>query len=66
MELNMALIKSNLIREKVVIDIKMNCDVIEQIIQYCNWANIKNIGFFIEESAEYFLSKKKIKPNNNK
>ena len=42
-------------KEKIKADI--NCDIAEKIRDYCIFANIDDIGFFIEEAAGFIFAK---------
>ena len=42
-------------KEKIKADI--NNETFEKINAYCAWANIDDIGFFIEEAASFIFSK---------
>ncbi|MBA2650238.1 MAG: hypothetical protein H0U75_11745 [Legionella sp.] len=55
----MAIIKSNKSIKKEKIKVDMNSEVLAKIKEYCQWAQIENIDFFIEESALFVLAKDK-------
>lgn len=55
----MAIISGNSSIKKEKIKAEMNVDVLKQIEQYCAWANIDNIGFFLEEAAHFIFAKDK-------
>ena len=42
-------------KEKIKADV--NSEVFDKINAYCAWANIDDIGFFIEEAAAFIFSK---------
>jgi hypothetical protein len=44
-------------KEKIKADI--NSETYEKITAYCDWANIDDIGFFIEEAASFIFAKDK-------
>lgn len=44
-------------KEKITIEI--NEDVLNKIKQYCAWAGINDISFFVEESAKIIFDKDK-------
>ncbi len=53
----MAIIKSTRLSKKEKIKVEINSDVMTTINQYCEWANIEDIGFFIEEAACFIFAK---------
>ncbi|CDZ79076.1 hypothetical protein BN59_03392 [Legionella massiliensis] len=55
----MAIINGNSSTKKEKIKAEINSDVLRQIEQYCTWANIDNIGFFLEEAAYFIFAKDK-------
>lgn len=44
-------------KEKIKLDI--DSEILNEIRQYCAWANIKDINHFFEEAATYIFSKDK-------
>ena len=42
-------------KEKIKADI--NSEIAKKINDYCAWANIDDIGFFIEEAASFIFAK---------
>jgi hypothetical protein len=55
----MAIIKIKNSSRKEKITGVINSDVAKKIAEYCRWANIDDLGFFIEESANFIFSKDK-------
>jgi hypothetical protein len=55
----MAIINGNSSNKKEKIKAEINADVLRQIEQYCAWANIDDIGFFLEEAAYFIFAKDK-------
>jgi hypothetical protein len=55
----MAIINGNSSVKKEKIKAEINVDVLRQIEKYCEWANIDNIGFFLEEAAYFIFAKDK-------
>lgn len=53
----MAIINGTRFAKKEKIKADINSDVMVKIQQYCEWANIDDIGFFIEEAACFVFSK---------
>lgn len=41
--------------EKVKLDIRE--DILSEIQEYCSWAGIDNLNFFIEEAAQFVFAK---------
>ena len=55
----MAIINGKRSTQKDRIKAMVCSDTVKQINEYCEWANIDDIGFFIEESAAFIFSKDK-------
>lgn len=55
----MALINGNKLGKKERIKTEISAETLKKIEQYCAWANISDIGFFIEEAAHFVFSKDK-------
>ncbi len=55
----MAIISGARATNKDKIKIEINSEVMEIIQNYCKWAGIENIDYFIEEAACYVFSKDK-------
>lgn len=55
----MAIINGNSSNKKEKVKAEINVDVLRQIEQYCQWANIDDIGFFLEEAAYFIFAKDK-------
>lgn len=59
MDLLMAIIQGTRALKKEKIKVEINSDIMQSIEQYCTWANIDDVGFFIEEAACFVFSKDK-------
>lgn len=55
----MAIISGNQARKKEKVKIEIHADILEQIQNYCEWASINDLGFFIEEASLFVFSKDK-------
>ena len=55
----MAIISKKKSDEKEKIKAEINSDIASKIKEYCAWANVNDIGFFIEEAAQFVFSKDK-------
>lgn len=55
----MALINGTRSTKKEKIKAEINAETLEKIYQYCQWASIDDVGFFIEEAAHYVFAKDK-------
>lgn len=55
----MAIINGNRSTKKEKIKAVISVDVSEKINEYCQWAGIEDLGFFIEEAACFIFSKDK-------
>lgn len=55
----MALINGASSAKKIKIKAIINSEIVLNIEEYCRWANIDDIGFFIEEAASFIFSKDK-------
>lgn len=55
----MALITGSKSFKKAKIKAEISSETYEMIEQYCKWANIDDIGFFIEEAAHFVFAKDK-------
>ena len=53
----MPIINGTRFQKKEKIKAEINSEVYEKINAYCAWANIDDIGFFIEEAASFIFSK---------
>lgn len=42
--------------EKVQIRIRISQDTLEQISEYCEWADLKTKDYFIEQACQYIFS----------
>ncbi len=62
----MAIINGARATNKEKLKIEINSDVLETIQNYCKWAGIDNIDFFIEEAACFVFSKDKDWKEHNK
>jgi hypothetical protein len=55
----MALINGTKSTKKEKIKVELNVEVLAKIRQYCEWASIDEIAFFIEEAACFVFAKDK-------
>ena len=55
----MAIINGTRVTKKERIKAIVGSDVVKQINDYCQWANIDDVGFFIEEAACFIFAKDK-------
>lgn len=55
----MAIISGVRVTTKEKIKIEINPEVLKTIKNYCTWADIENIDYFIEEAARFVFSKDK-------
>lgn len=55
----MAIINGTRFQKKEKIKALISSEVAEQISAYCAWANIDDIGFFLEEAASFVFAKDK-------
>lgn len=55
----MAIINSNRYTKKDKIKAQISSEVSLKIEEYCKWAGIEDIGYFIEEAACFVFSKDK-------
>ena len=53
----MPIINGTRFQKKEKIKAEINSELIEKINAYCAWANIDDLGFFIEEAASFIFSK---------
>ena len=53
----MAIINGTRFQKKEKIKAIINSDVAAKITAYCAWANIDDVGFFIEEAASFIFAK---------
>ena len=53
----MAIINGTRFQKKEKIKALINSEVATTITEYCAWANIDDIGFFIEEAASFIFAK---------
>lgn len=44
-------------QKKEKIKAEVSAETVAKINEYCAWANIDNIGFFIEEAASFIFAK---------
>ena len=62
----MAIINGTRLQKKDKIKASINSDIAAKITAYCEWANIDDIGFFIEEAATFVFSKDRDWKQHNK
>ncbi len=53
----MPIINGTRFQKKDKIKAEINSDIAATITEYCAWANIDDIGFFIEEAASFVFAK---------
>ncbi|KTC99419.1 hypothetical protein DIZ81_05375 [Legionella taurinensis] len=53
----MPIISGNRFQKKEKIKAEISSETFEKINAYCAWANIDDIGFFIEEAAGFVFNK---------
>jgi hypothetical protein len=53
----MAIINGTRFQKKEKIKAMINSEIAGKMAAYCEWANIDDIGFFIEEAASFVFSK---------
>lgn len=53
----MALISGTRFQKKEKIKAEMSSDTVKKITEYCKWAAIDDVGFFLEEAAEIVFQK---------
>jgi len=56
---SMAIINGIKSTKKEKIKVTISSDIVAKINEYCQWANIEDVGFFIEEAALFVFSKDK-------
>lgn len=55
----MAIINGSRSAKREKIKAEIGIDILKQIEQYCAWAKIDDLGFFIEEAAHFVFAKDK-------
>ncbi|MGQ3888957.1 hypothetical protein ACQUW5_07975 [Legionella sp. CNM-1927-20] len=55
----MPIIDKTRLQKKEKIKVEINSDIFNKITDYCEWANISDVGFFIEEAANFVFAKDK-------
>jgi len=55
----MAIINGKSFAKKEKFKAIISSEILQEINDYCAWANIKDLGFFIEEAASFIFSKDK-------
>lgn len=53
----MPIINGTRFQKKEKIKAEINSETFEKIMKYCEWANIDDVGFFIEEAAGFVFAK---------
>lgn len=53
----MPIINGARVQKKEKIKAEISCETFDKINQYCAWAKIDDIGFFIEEAASFIFAK---------
>ncbi|MFA5959263.1 MAG: hypothetical protein WC785_01945 [Tatlockia sp.] len=62
----MPIINGIRLQKKEKIKAEITSETLEKITEYCAWANIEDIGFFIEEAASFVFAKDKEWKQHNK
>ena len=57
LRLKMPIINGNRVLKKEKIKAEISSETFEKITEYCAWAKIDDVGFFIEEAASFIFSK---------
>lgn len=55
----MPLINRTRLPQKEKIKAEISSDIYHTIQEYCNWASIENISFFLEEASSFVFAKDK-------
>ncbi|KTD21912.1 hypothetical protein [Legionella londiniensis] len=55
----MPIISGTSLQKKEKIKAEINSEILANIQAYCEWANITDLGFFIEEAASFIFAKDK-------
>lgn len=55
----MAILKGNIAGKKEKVKVELKLDTLKAIERYCAWANIDDIGYFVEEAARFVFLKDK-------
>lgn len=55
----MAIISGKRSTKKEKLKVEISSETLATIQQYCEWANIDDVGFFIEEAAYFIFAKDK-------
>lgn len=53
----MPIINGTRVQKKEKIKAEISSETFEKIAEYCAWANIDDVGFFIEEAASFIFAK---------
>jgi len=62
----MAIINGTRFQKKDKIKASISSDIAAKITEYCAWANIDDLGFFIEEAAGFVFAKDRDWKQHNK
>ncbi|WP_131781390.1 hypothetical protein [Legionella gresilensis] len=62
----MPIIDKTRLQKKEKIKVEINSDIFNKINDYCVWANISDVAFFIEEAANFVFAKDKDWKQHNK
>ena len=62
----MAIINGRHFSKKAKLKVNINPEILGEIEQYCQWAGIEDLGYFVEEAASFVFSKDKDWKNQNK
>lgn len=53
----MPIINGTRLQKKEKIKAEISSETFDKITEYCAWANIDDVGFFIEEAASFIFAK---------
>ncbi|MBA2655963.1 MAG: hypothetical protein H0U70_03160 [Tatlockia sp.] len=53
----MPIINGNFVQKKEKIKAEISNETFKKIAEYCAWAEIEDVGFFIEEAASFIFAK---------
>ena len=53
----MAIINGNRFTKKEKIKAIVNTEILAKMEEYCEWAQIEDLGYFIEEAAHFVMTK---------
>lgn len=53
----MPIINGTRLQKKEKIKAEINSETFKKITEYCKWADIEDVGYFIEEAASFIFAK---------